>query len=86
MNKAATINTRIELNLKIQAEKILHTIGVSAAEAIRIFYSQICLQNGLPFDVKIPNKKTADAIDELEAGKGERFKTMESVWSALDNA
>ncbi len=86
MNKAATINTRIELNLKMQAETILHKIGMTAAEAIRIFYSQICLQNGLPFDVKIPNKKTMEAIDELEAGKGQRFKTMANVWDSLEDA
>lgn len=86
MNKVATINARIAPDLKIQAEAILHKVGLSTAEAIRIFYSQICLQNGLPFEVKIPNKKTLRAMDELESGKGERFKTMENVWDSLDDA
>tara|TARA_R110002126_G_scaffold110918_2_gene248611 strand:- start:143407 stop:143673 length:267 start_codon:yes stop_codon:yes gene_type:complete len=86
MNKAATINARIEPALKMQAEKILHKVGLSTAEAIRIFYSQVCLQNGLPFDVKIPNKDTRDAMDMLESGKGERYKTMEDVWNSLDDA
>jgi DNA-damage-inducible protein J len=84
MNKAATINARIEPALKMQAEKILHQVGLSSAEAIRIFYSQVCLQNGLPFDVKIPNKKTQHAMDELESGQGVRYKTMDDVWNALD--
>lgn len=84
MNKAATINARIEPALKMQAEKILHQVGLSTAEAIRIFYSQVCLQNGLPFDVKIPNKKTQHAMDELESGQGVRYKTMDDVWNALD--
>ena len=86
MNKAATINARIEPALKMQAETILHKVGLSAAEAIRIFYSQVCLQNGLPFDVKIPNKKTRDAINELESGKGQRFKSMKDVWDSIDHA
>lgn len=86
MNKAATINARIEPGLKLQAEEILHKLGLSPAEAIRIFYSQICLKNGLPFDVKIPNKKTQHAIDQLESGKGERFKTMNDVWDSIDDA
>lgn len=86
MNKAATINARIEPNLKLQAEAILHKVGLSTAEAIRLFYSQVCLQNGLPFDVKIPNKQTYDAIAELEAGKGKRYKTMKDVWDSIDNA
>jgi DNA-damage-inducible protein J len=84
MNKAATINARIEPALKMKAEAILHKVGLSTAEAIRIFYSQVCLQNGLPFDVKIPNKKTQHAMDELESGKGLRYKTMDDVWDSLD--
>ena len=86
MNKGATINARIEPALKMKAEAILHKVGLSTAEAIRIFYSQICLQNGLPFEVKIPNKKTRDAINELESDKGERYKTMKEVWDSLDDA
>lgn len=86
MNKAATINARIELALKTKAEAILHKVGLSTAEAIRLFYSQICLQNGLPFEVKIPNKKTRNAIHELETGKGERFKSMKDVWDSMDDA
>lgn len=86
MSKAATINARIEPELKTRAEAILHKVGLSTAEAIRIFYSQICLQNGLPFDVKIPNKKTQNAIEQLESGKGERFNTMKDVWDSIDDA
>lgn len=86
MSKAATINARIESGLKTQAEAILHKVGLSTAEAIRIFYRQICLQNGLPFDVKIPNKKTQNAIEQLESDKGERFKTMKDVWDSIDDA
>ena len=86
MNKVSTINARIEPALKMKAEAILHKVGLSTAEAIRIFYSQVCLQNGLPFDVKILNKKTRNSMEELESGKGERFKTMNDVWDSLDDA
>jgi len=86
MNKVATINARIEPSLKMKAEAILHKVGLSTAEAIRLFYNQVCLQNGLPFEVKLPNKQTIDAINELETGKGERFKTMQDVWKSIDDA
>ncbi len=86
MAKAATINARIEPALKMKAEAILHKVGLSTAEAIRLFYSQVCLQNGLPFAVKIPSKQTRDAIQELESGKGDRFKTMHDVWDSIDDA
>lgn len=86
MNKAATINARIEPKLKYQAEAILHQVGLSTAEAIRVFYIQICLKKGLPFDVKLPNDETLAAIDELEAGKGTKYSSMEEVWSDIKGA
>ena len=86
MNKASTVNARIEPALKMQAELIFNKVGLSTAEAIRLFYSQVCLQNGLPFEVKIPNKKTYAAMEELETGKGQRYKTMKDVWDSLDDA
>ena len=83
MNKAATINARIEPVLKHHAEAILHDVGLSTADAIRIFYIQICLKKGLPFEVKLPNKKTLSAIKELESGKGTKYNSIEEMWSNL---
>ena len=86
MNKAATINARIEPKLKHQAETILHDVGLSTAEAIRIFYTQICLNKGLPFEVKLPSAETLAAIHELESGKGSKYNSMDEVWSDLKGA
>ena len=86
MNKVATINARIEPSLKQQAEMILHNVGLSTAEAIRIFYTQICLKKGLPFEVKLPNDETVLAIQELESGKGAKYNSMEAVWNDLGDA
>lgn len=85
MNKAATINARIEPALKHRAEVILHHVGLSTAEAIRLFYTQICLKKGLPFEVKLPNDKTLAAIQELESGKGSKYNSMEDVWNDLED-
>ncbi len=86
MNKAATNNARIEPNLKQQAETILHSVGLSTAEAIRIFYTQICLNKGLPFELKLPNTETLAAINELELGKGMKYDSMDEVWSDINGA
>lgn len=37
MHKEATINARIEPKLKADAEHILHAVGLSSAEAVRLF-------------------------------------------------
>lgn len=54
MAKSANLYARIEPDLKEQAETILNALGIPASNAITMFYKQIILHNGLPFEVKIP--------------------------------
>lgn len=54
MAKSANLYARIEPDLKEQAENILAALGIPASNAITMFYKQIILQNGLPFEVKLP--------------------------------
>ena len=58
------IHIRINADLKQAAEAVFRQVGLSAEEAIRIFYSQVKLRSGIPFDVVVPNQMTLDAIDE----------------------
>lgn len=75
MAKSANLYARIEPNLKEQAETILSALGIPASGAITMFYKQIVLKNGLPFDVKLPehpldiSRMTAAQLDAaLEEG------------------
>lgn len=68
--KTEFIRARIEPDLKHKVEAILEKIGLNQTEAIRLFYSQIVLNEGLPFDVKIPNRETRKAIRDTEKGIG----------------
>lgn len=58
--KSANLYARIEPDVKEQAERILSALGIPASNAINMFYKQIILQNGLPFDVKIPSSRPVD--------------------------
>ena len=55
--KSANLYARIEPDVKEQAENILSALGIPASNAINMFYKQIILQKGIPFDVKIPSAK-----------------------------
>ncbi|MGC6176957.1 type II toxin-antitoxin system RelB/DinJ family antitoxin [Lacrimispora sp. 38-1] len=55
--KSANLYARIEPDVKEQAESILSALGIPASNAINMFYKQIILQRGLPFEVKIPSPK-----------------------------
>lgn len=67
--KSASVNVRINENIKQHAESILEDLGLSRAVAIDLFYRQIILHNGLPFDLKLntPPLSTSDfSPSELE--------------------
>ncbi len=58
MAKTAMIRARTEPDLKKSVDKILHQLGLSESEAINIFFNQIKMKNGLPFEIRIPNTIT----------------------------
>jgi DNA-damage-inducible protein J len=84
MHKSAMINTRIDPKLKSKAEIILRKVGLTSAEAIRLFYMQITLQKGLPFEIKIPNKTTIKAMQDADAGKTHRTNKVDDLFDDLE--
>jgi DNA-damage-inducible protein J len=66
MGKTGYITARVEPMLKARAERVLAKVGVSTTEAITMFLSQVVLNDGLPFDMRVPNAETRKAIEELE--------------------
>lgn len=75
MAKSANLYARIEPDVKEQAETILNALGIPASNAITMFYKQIILQKGLPFEVKLPehpldiSRMTDEQLNgELEKG------------------
>ena len=69
MNKTSTIRARIEPDLKDKAEQVFRKLGLTSTQAITLFYKQVELRNGLPFDVVIPNETTLRTFYETDAGK-----------------
>ena len=63
--KTANLYARIEPDVKEQAEAILDILGIPASGAINMFYKQIILHKGLPFEVRIPNDKAPVSMRSL---------------------
>lgn len=95
MAKTANLYARIEPDVKEQAEGILSALGIPASNAINMFYKQIILHRGLPFEVKMPASRLVDAsmlsdaeMDaELEKGyadmKAGRTKSAKSAFADI---
>ena len=69
MSKSAMVRARVEPDLKEQAEAVFHRLGLNATQAISMFYRQVELRNGLPFDVVVPTETTLRTFHASEAGR-----------------
>ena len=69
MEKNATLNLRVNSEIKKNAEEVLTRLGISMSAAIGIYLNQICLTGGIPFAVTLPQappELNMDLMSELE--------------------
>ena len=69
MKKTSTIRARVEPDLKDRAERIFRKLGLTTTQALTLFYKQVELRNGLPFDVAIPNEITRRTLADTDSGR-----------------
>lgn len=68
MARTSNIYTRVEPEIKEQAEKILTQLGIPMSNAITIFLRQVVMHKGIPFDMKLPQNMpvSLEALTEAE--------------------
>ena len=69
MKKSSTIRARMEPDLKDKAEYIFRKLGLTTTQALTLFYRQVELRKGLPFDVAIPNETTRRTLADTDSGR-----------------
>ena len=79
-----TVQARITPELKEEADAVLGALGLSTADAIRIFLQQVVNTGGLPFrpSLKQPNPETLEAIEELDNGGGQMFDSPSELFAS----
>ncbi len=86
MAKTATIQARIEPEIKKSAQEIFNALNLSMSEAISLFLTQVTLHKGVPFQIKIPNELTVKTLLESEKGKNLRKVTdVEELFQELES-
>jgi len=90
MSKNATVNLRVNAEVKEQAGMILDAMGLSFSDAFNLLLHQIRIQRSLPFDVVAfsytPKAETIDYIERIENGEEELvgpFSSKEDLWRSL---
>ncbi|MCM1498999.1 MAG: type II toxin-antitoxin system RelB/DinJ family antitoxin [Clostridium sp.] len=85
MEKTATLNLRVNPNVKQRAEEVLSRLGIPMSTAIDMYLNQISLTGGIPFAITLPNAPAAlnadlmnteeihaklkEGYDEIRAGR-----------------
>lgn len=84
MSKTKTITVRLDPHLKDNAERILSELGLTVSQAISLFYRQVELHEGLPFEVRLPNATTQRALRDGQARRGlTSFATTDELFADL---
>lgn len=85
MTKSAMIRARVDPTLKQEAENIFEALGLSATQAITLFYQQVKWARGLPFEVRVPNDVTLRTFEETDAGENlVRCENVQELFAKLD--
>jgi DNA-damage-inducible protein J len=83
--KTAVVHARMEPQTKRAAEGVLHALGISPTEAIRIFYRQITLRRGLPFAVAVPNDRTVATLEKSRRGEDvQQFESLDAMFESWE--
>ncbi len=82
--KSTELRSRVEPDLKDSAAEVLAQCGLTLSDAIRLFLRQVVLQNGLPFEVKVPTAETRAAMEEARSITRARFHDGKALIDDLE--
>jgi DNA-damage-inducible protein J len=68
-NGKTRTNVYLDTAMKKKAQEIFKQYGMGLSDAFNIFLSQAVMEKGIPFQIKIPNDETAQAIKDAREGK-----------------
>ena len=78
-NKKIRTNVYLDAEMKKKAQEIFKRYGMGLSDAFNIFLTQAVLEKGIPFQIKIPNDETAQAIEDARVGKNLTKVTLDEL-------
>ena len=77
------LNIRIDDTLKKQAETLFSDLGLNMSSAITVFLKSAVANNGIPFEIKKPDRNTAASDAELLAVSKELLDKNKEAYQVL---
>ena len=84
--QTSMLHVRVEDSIKAQATQALDAMGLSMAEAVRLFLHRVVAEQAFPLELKVPNAQTRAAIEESRAmmARVPRFNSAEALFDDLN--
>ena len=87
MSETSMLHVRMDDKLKAEGMEALESMGLTAADAVRLLFHRIVAEQGLPLELKVPNAETRAAMEEARAiaRKGRsRFASADELFVSLE--
>ena len=84
MAATAVVRARVDERLKKEATAILETMGLTVSDFVRIGLTKVVSEQGLPFEMRVPNRLTAETLARSERGEDvHRVENAEALFKDL---
>ena len=80
-NKTTAVNFRINTQLKEDAERIMHMLGIAPSAAVQMLYAQIVQRRALPFT---PALAMRAPLDESKLTREELDAVLQEAWEEAE--
>jgi len=84
MAATATVHIRVDEKVKEKAAKTLAAMGMSVSDVVRILLVRVATEKALPFEVRVPNRKTLAAMKAGERGEVSRATSVAAMMAELN--
>lgn len=84
MASSTMIHVRVDEQLKQNATEALDAMGLSVSDAVRVFLTRVAADQAFPFELRVPNVETVQAMEEARAGKLKRFENIDDLMEDLN--
>ena len=80
----SVVRARIDGSIKIEAEAVLASIGLTASDAFRMLMMRIAKEKQLPFAPLVPNEETIEAMKAARRGDLVTVGTADNLLEMLN--
>jgi DNA-damage-inducible protein J len=83
MATTTMVHVRLDERVKARAEKALAAMGLSVSDAVRVLLTRVAVEKALPFEVRVPNARTREAMAGLKKGKLQKLSGVDALMDDL---